>query len=82
MRRACIVESEDVELHIKWYGCYITAQGDRSTRLQFRSVSRGLGVRPTIVGLVLRDAVPERHVLALVAHGAACALAVCRAYLE
>ena len=52
MRRACSVGTDDAELHVSWYGCYLTGQGGRSARLPFRRVSRGLGVRPTIVGLV------------------------------
>ena len=53
--RACSVGTDDAELHVSWYGCYLTRQGGRSTRLPFKRVSRGLGVRPTIVGLVLSD---------------------------
>ena len=55
MRRACSVGIDDAELHVSWYGCYLTGQGGRSARLPFRRVSRGLGVCPTIVGLVLQD---------------------------
>ena len=58
MRRACSVGTDDAELHVSWYGCYLTAQGGRSARLPFRRVSRGLGVRPTIVGLVLSVSYP------------------------
>ena len=54
MRRAYSVEIDHVVLHTTWYGCELTGQGGRSSRLTPRSVSRGLGVRPTIVGLVLR----------------------------
>ena len=54
MHRVCSVEIDDVAVYINWYGCYLNSQCGRSARLAPRSVSRGLGVRPTIVGLVLR----------------------------